>query len=416
MISKIRARVLLLLPTFMLLATAAFADEPAPLHSRIRIGVGTGYHANFMRFPGLSKEAYTYKDANHSGLFTLSVEYDFAKQFSIRPEFAWLSRGGKLDISKVGKIHDGLYTVKAAYFDLRVPVIYNFSIADWKLKPYAYIAPVFGFSRKGEISLYERQANGAEYYYKLPATRANMAGAYVAVAAGLGAKYPIEILGSTCYAGLELSYEFGLTDTYTNMERKNQTININNINGPVASARKFHGVEVKIAFQAPLTLFKTLGKKVGDKLGCMPVGSSTPAPRKTKKEGYTLKEIKQMTDSGKDVSGKTIYAINDVNFDTAKSTIKEESKKYLNELADFLIQTNLRVEIKGHTDNVGDDDFNMELSKERALAVKAYLESRGVPAKNITYSYYGETRPLDTNDTPEGRTRNRRVEFELLKK
>ena len=385
----------------VLLFSSASAQESESVLSRIRIGVGTGYHANMMRFPGISKDAFSYHDAKHSGLFTLSVEYDFAEQFSVRPEIAWLSRGGKLDISKVGKIYEGLYSVKAKYFDIRVPVIYTLDINDWKVEPYVYAAPVLGFARGGKISLSEVQSNGAEMEYVTPVNRANMASAYFAVAAGVGAKYPIEILGNTCYANLELSYEFGLTDTYTKMERNNQTININNEAGPVASARKFHGVEVKVGFSVPLSLFASLGKKMFGKKG---------------NDGYSLEEIQKMADRGKDVSGKTIYAIESVQFDTAKSTIKDESKKFLNEFADFLIKSDLKVEIKGHTDSDGNDDDNMTLSKNRAIAVKDYLVGRGVPTKNIKYSYYGETRPIDTNDTPEGRKRNRRVEFELLKK
>ena len=82
----------------------------------------------------------------------------------------------------------------------------------------------------------------------------------------------------------------------------------------------------------------------------------------------------------------------------------------------MLIETGLRVEIKGHTDSVGTDESNMQLSKDRAIAVQTYLVQQGVDPKKITYSYYGESRPMDTNNTPEGRLRNRRVEFELLKK
>jgi OOP family OmpA-OmpF porin len=135
-----------------------------------------------------------------------------------------------------------------------------------------------------------------------------------------------------------------------------------------------------------------------------------------KTDCYTLQEIQQLIAEGKSVVGKTICAIDAINFDTAKSIIKDESKSYLNQLADVLIETGLRVEIKGHTDNVGTDESNMQLSKERALSVKAYLEQRGVESSKITYSYYGESRPMNTNDTAEGRLRNRRVEFELLKK
>ena len=73
------------------------------------------------------------------------------------------------------------------------------------------------------------------------------------------------------------------------------------------------------------------------------------------------------------------------------------------------------VEVKGHTDVKGSDEFNMRLSKDRALAVVNYLIEKGVSKDRISYSYYVERLPLTTNSTPEGRQQNRRVEFELIK-
>ena len=75
----------------------------------------------------------------------------------------------------------------------------------------------------------------------------------------------------------------------------------------------------------------------------------------------------------------------------------------------------MAVEIKGHTDDRGSDEFNMMLSKDRALSVLNYLIKKGVSQDKISYSYYGERLPLTTNSTPEGRQQNRRVEFELIK-
>ena len=122
-----------------------------------------------------------------------------------------------------------------------------------------------------------------------------------------------------------------------------------------------------------------------------------------------------MIAEGKSVKGKTICAINEINFDFDKSTIKEESKPYLDQLAHVLAEIDMEVEVKGHTDDKGSDEFNMRLSKDRALAVVNYLIEKGVSKDRISYSYYGERLPLTTNSTPEGRQQNRRVEFELIK-
>ena len=69
--------------------------------------------------------------------------------------------------------------------------------------------------------------------------------------------------------------------------------------------------------------------------------------------------------------------------------------------------------IEGHTDSQGDDDHNMELSQKRAIAVKAYLASHGIEDARMTAKGYGETQPVASNDTAEGRAQNRRVTFKL---
>ncbi|MEI7803078.1 MAG: OmpA family protein [Bacteroidota bacterium] len=70
-----------------------------------------------------------------------------------------------------------------------------------------------------------------------------------------------------------------------------------------------------------------------------------------------------------------------------------------------------KLKIAGHTDNVGTSEFNMQLSKARAESVREYLISRGLKASRFIIEYYGETKPIDTNDTEEGRQKNRRVEM-----
>ncbi|MBR6015808.1 MAG: OmpA family protein, partial [Prevotella sp.] len=73
----------------------------------------------------------------------------------------------------------------------------------------------------------------------------------------------------------------------------------------------------------------------------------------------------------------------------------------------------ISMEVKGHTDDRGADDYNMELSKKRAQAVYNYMIQRGVSRSKLTYSYYGKTQPIESNETDEGRRMNRRVEFEI---
>jgi len=71
----------------------------------------------------------------------------------------------------------------------------------------------------------------------------------------------------------------------------------------------------------------------------------------------------------------------------------------------------LRIQINGHTDNVGTDASNQQLSEARAKAVYDYLCTKGLAANRLKYKGYGEAQPLNSNDTTEGRTSNRRTEF-----
>jgi OOP family OmpA-OmpF porin len=131
---------------------------------------------------------------------------------------------------------------------------------------------------------------------------------------------------------------------------------------------------------------------------------------------YTLGEVLTMLNNGSNIEGKVICAIDDnINFEFGKSEINPSSFAYLNALADLFIRTKMRVRISGHTDAVGSYDTNMEISRKRALAVKQYLESRGVDGNKLSCTWYGYTRPIASNETDEGRKQNRRVEFEILK-
>lgn len=113
--------------------------------------------------------------------------------------------------------------------------------------------------------------------------------------------------------------------------------------------------------------------------------------------------------------GSTIR-LNNIFFDVAKASLRPESYPELDRLAGLMTQNSkMQIELGGHTDNVGSDEANLKLSGDRAKVVADYLVSLGIKNERITFRGYGETKPLATNDTEEGKQLNRRVEFTIMK-
>lgn len=109
------------------------------------------------------------------------------------------------------------------------------------------------------------------------------------------------------------------------------------------------------------------------------------------------------------------FTLDNVFFDSGKATLRPESNKELNELADYLnLKKTLFIEIAGHTDNVGTPEANQKLSEERANAVRQYLLKKGIAAERVTAKGYGDTQPVAENDSPAGKQKNRRTEVHIL--
>lgn len=108
-------------------------------------------------------------------------------------------------------------------------------------------------------------------------------------------------------------------------------------------------------------------------------------------------------------------AFDNLEFETGKEVIKDVSFPSLTELAGVLKKkANWGLQIAGHTDNVGDDQKNMILSKKRAEAVRAFLVKEGIEEARFNVLFFGETMPIAGNETPEGRQKNRRVEMKII--
>jgi outer membrane protein OmpA-like peptidoglycan-associated protein len=108
-------------------------------------------------------------------------------------------------------------------------------------------------------------------------------------------------------------------------------------------------------------------------------------------------------------------AFENLEFETGKDIIKDESLPSLSELADVLVKKpEWKLQIAGHTDNVGPAQSNLILSKKRAESVKKFMISKGIDASRLSTLYFGETDPIADNGTAEGRQKNRRVEMTII--
>lgn len=119
----------------------------------------------------------------------------------------------------------------------------------------------------------------------------------------------------------------------------------------------------------------------------------------------------------KNVAVGSIIVLRNIFFDFDKATLRPESTNELERLIKLLNDLpTLKIEISSHTDSKGSDTYNMTLSQARSESVVNYLIGKGIAKDRLTAKGYGETKPMDTNDTDEGRQNNRRSEFKILSK
>lgn len=141
----------------------------------------------------------------------------------------------------------------------------------------------------------------------------------------------------------------------------------------------------------------------------VPVPSAPAAPS----AGLTDEAARAEAQTG--LRSEKVTLDTDTYFDFDKATLKPEGRTKLDELANRLSGMRLEVVVAtGHTDSVGTKKYNQGLSMRRAQAVKAFLEEKGLPVDKIFTTGKGETQPVASNKTREGRAKNRRVEVEVV--
>jgi OmpA-OmpF porin, OOP family len=169
--------------------------------------------------------------------------------------------------------------------------------------------------------------------------------------------------------------------------------------------------------------FSGITDKAGKFSILIPEGDTYSIEYKTFSETVEYNKFEAPSESGKFTYDLDIkydppqtFTLQDVLFETGKSILRPESNNALNDMVEIMkLKPGLVIEISGHTDNVGTPESNLKLSLDRANAVKSYMVQHGVTASRMTTKGYGDTQPAASNDTSEGKQKNRRTEVKIIK-
>lgn len=390
--------------------------------------------------------------------------------FSLRPELTLIGRGVALSWFDID------YRLSPTYFDVRLPLTYNFVFGSGKVSPYLMAAPTLNFAVGGEAkySDYQYNVNGTKPDGKpgpvaVDITKADIASYDIGLLLGAGVDFNVQALGLPCIFSLEAGYHFGFRNTFADRENLDVTsiaqADRSIIANPFFGAelwrekRKNNGIEVamRIAipimsspkkkhdddidrfindtapaldddfiFRAPLADVPDFPAQAAPAMPPAPAMPSTPdtvfvpdtiyvnGQEYVRKECYSFAEMAAFITLGIDISDKRICMFG-INFDFDKDKLRPESEPPLTELA-MMMRTypNMKIDVYGHTDSIGREEYNQDLSERRANTVAKFLQSFDIHPSRIRTFGFGESIPLESNSTPEGRFRNRRVEFELI--
>ena len=131
-------------------------------------------------------------------------------------------------------------------------------------------------------------------------------------------------------------------------------------------------------------------------------------------EGSCLAKLKEAMDGG-DVNPNTAFILDNGDFQGMTAMLTPQSERELEQLASLLkAYPNAKIRIEAHTDNLGSADINFQLSTQQGLAIRSFLENRGITQVRIATAGRGQTKPLVPNDTEAGKAQNRRIEIYVV--
>ncbi len=237
--------------------------------------------------------------------------------------------------------------------------------------------------------------------------------------------------GNTAFYSSEKEGGFGGVDIYYfELDERLRPTPVTFMKGQVKDSQSGKSIEAEIELidlENEELISATVSDPVtGEFLACIPTGThlmmniSHPYYLFYSENFHILKSASELEPFLKDILlqkptvGSSVV-LNNIFFDFDKSELKPESFIELDVLLDFLVNNpTVKIEIGGHTDDQGGDTYNLQLSEARAKSVYQYLIGRNIDPERVTYRGYGETQPIQSNETEEGRAANRRTEIKII--
>lgn len=426
-------------------ATVQTAEEGTQVvFPRNLIGVRGGLNLSDMRYSQKLVDRYKHY-WQPQGMLGLFGHFQLGNSnLSLRPEVTLIGRADSL----VWK--DVEYRMKAHYVDFRLPLTYNFRIDGSHVSPYLMVVPEFGMAYGGKIGYHADDfPNGVT----AKVTKADINQFDAGVMFGAGLDFLVETKSIPLLLSVEAGYNLGLLNTFAQREIKDnpdiaeadRSIIANRFFGAELwqKERKNRGIEVALRIALPLDgswkqerkpLAKAVDttRKAPDTVFIV-VMDTTPkvpdtvyigqpavkendgeGPSYVHKDCYSFSEMYAFITLGIDISDKRICLFN-INFDFDSYRLRPESKQPLYDVAMMMkAYPEMLIKVYGHTDSLGTENYNNVLSLQRANAVIKYLKSQGIDGSRMEPEGCGKKYPIDTNQTPQGRFRNRRVEIEVM--
>ena len=362
---------------------------------KMQIGLLLGRNNASLHYSNFDQENYSKRPLNKL-IFGIIGQYRMSENISFNPGFHFIGKG-----VSISEQFD--YTLNANYVDINLPFTYHLTpgskLADLTIS----FGPTLGLATGGRIT-YDDLSTGV--------TGANIKPFHLGLRLAVGAQKTVSTkFLKTGTVILELAWHNGITDTYSSMEKSGESVGLNIPDYYIQGARKHRGYEISLGFMAPLSLLRKKSKARSEPLVEI---EETPMVI-PEKDCYSIEEIVGFFEQNLDIRSRKICLF-DIKFEFDKSELLPESMVFIDEIASLLSSIkSMSLKINGHTDSRGGEAYNQKLSAKRALAVYTYLvEQRSIDAARLAYEGFGETKPIDSNDTDAGRALNRRVEFEIM--